>query len=120
MELTAIQILIALFAIFAIVRVVMKARSRSIPKMWSVLLSIIFLAIGYVAVMPGTTDVIASSIGIGRGIDLVVYLAVAALFYLVFRLVVKIETLQRDITKLVREIAIKELDKKEKYENPLH
>ena len=120
MELTAVQILVAVFALFAIIRVAMKAKSRSLPVLWSVLLIIVFLGVGYVAVMPGTTDVIASSIGIGRGIDLIVYLAIVALFYLVFRLVVKIETLQRDITKLVREIAIRDMEVEDEYEDPIH
>jgi hypothetical protein len=39
-----------------------------------------------------------------------VYLSVIVLFYMIFRLVVKIESMQQDITKLVRAISMKDLD----------
>lgn len=43
--------------------------------------------------------------GVGRGVDVLIYLSIIFLFYYVLRQNNKIDKLQKDITKLVREIA---------------
>lgn len=43
----------------------------------------------------------------GSGIEVLLYLGIAVLFYFVFRLRLKLEKMERDITKIVREIALK-------------
>ncbi|MBT6254117.1 DUF2304 family protein [Candidatus Uhrbacteria bacterium] len=112
MMFSAIQLLIILFALFAVTRVVIKVRSRSIPMTWATLWIIIWVGAGVVALLPQTTDLLAARVGIGRGADLLVYLSVMVLFYLIFRLVVKVESMQQDMTKLVRAISMKDLDNK--------
>lgn len=42
----------------------------------------------------------------GSGIDVLIYIGVAVLFYLVFRVRLKLEKIERDITKIVREISL--------------
>jgi len=59
-------------------------------------------------VKPDIASQLASLVGIGRGADLVVYLALVLIFYLLFRLVVRIETLERHITEIVRHSALNE------------
>lgn len=109
---SAIQILIVLFAIFAITRVVVRTRSRSIPKTWAVSWVIMWVVLVTVSILPQTTDLLAVRVGIGRGADLLVYVSVMALFYLVFRLIVKLELIQQEITKLVRAISMRDLEDK--------
>jgi hypothetical protein len=48
----------------------------------------------------------------GSGIDVLVYLGVALLLYAVVRLRLRIAALDRTITKLVREIALRDNDRK--------
>jgi len=43
----------------------------------------------------------------GSGINFLIYLGMVLSFYLVFKLSLKIEKIERDITKIVREIALK-------------
>jgi len=43
----------------------------------------------------------------GSGIDILLYLGVAVLFYLIFRLRLKIEKIEKSITKIVREISLR-------------
>lgn len=52
-----------------------------------------------------TIDNIGSMFGVGRGIDVLVYLSIILLFYSNFKQTEKIEKLEKEITKLVREIA---------------
>ena len=54
-----------------------------------------------------TIDNIGSIFGVGRGIDVLVYLSIILLFYSNFKQTESINKLEKEITKLVREIAIK-------------
>jgi hypothetical protein len=49
---------------------------------------------------------------VGRGVDLVIYISVLILFYLIFRTLVRLDKIEKDITKIVREVALKDQDKK--------
>ena len=42
----------------------------------------------------------------GSGIEVLLYLGVAILFYLVFKLRLKLEKIERDITKIIRKISL--------------
>ncbi len=58
---------------------------------------------------PNAASRIANIVGIGRGADLVVYLALVLLFVLIFNLHVSHVRLERQLTKIVREEALKDL-----------
>ena len=47
-----------------------------------------------------------------RGIDILFYLAVILLFYLVFKIRIKLERIEKDITELTRKEAISQKDNK--------
>jgi small membrane protein len=56
-------------------------------------------------------DRLAAALGFSAsGIQIILYAAVAVLFYMNFRLRLKIEKMDKDMTKVVREIALKEKD----------
>ena len=59
-----------------------------------------------IAFIPRVTTHVANLVGVGRGSDLIIYLAILGLFYICFRLYSKIETLEHELTLLVRELAI--------------
>jgi len=42
----------------------------------------------------------------GSGIEVILYVSVALLFYFIFRLRLKLEKMEKDITKIVREISL--------------
>jgi len=103
----AIQIIAVLFALFAFSKVIIRFREAKITGREFIFWSIIWFGIIIVAALPWTTTIAARLIGISRGIDVVVYLSIIALFYLIFRMYVKMEHVEREITRLVREEAIK-------------
>jgi hypothetical protein len=107
----AIQILINLFALYAITRVAMKVKDKTLTRGWGTLWIFFWVFVGLVVSLPWTTSFLAAKLGVTRGVDLVVYVSILALFYLVFRLTVKIEKLEHNITRLVREVALKGKDK---------
>lgn len=73
---------------------------------------IFWLAASVVVIWPNLTVLIANYVGIGRGADLVVYGALIVLFYSLFRLLIRIEKLEKNLTKLVRQRAIDDYDEK--------
>lgn len=103
---SAIQLIIFAFALFALSRAVLRWRERAIGifeflfwmGVWTVLLVLVFV--------PDLTTIISRSWGIGRGIDSILYMSIIALFYLIFRLYVKQDSHQQEITKLVRHHAV--------------
>lgn len=48
----------------------------------------------------------------GSGIEVLLYIAVAILFYFIFRLRLRLSKVESDITKIVREMAINNQEKK--------
>lgn len=61
---------------------------------------------------PNSTTLLANRLGIGRGTDFVLYVSLMIIFYLLFRLHIKVETIGRDVTKVVRRNALDEVPKK--------
>jgi len=52
-------------------------------------------------------DSLGSIFGVGRGIDVLVYLSIVLLFYFNFKQVERMDKLEKDITRIVREVAKK-------------
>ncbi len=96
------QILFVLFALFAI-GVVLKRKKDGLLGPKGVIFWIVFWLIAILVVFwPNSTSILAKYLGIGRGSDLVIYVSLALMFFILFRLHVKIESIGRDITKVVR------------------
>lgn len=107
---TFIQIFLVIFVAFALFGAITRFRRGGMSSSHLVLWSLLWIAVGVVAVRPETTSVLARFVGVGRGADLIVYLALLALFYLQFRQFAKIEKLEREITAVVRKDAIDKLN----------
>ena len=99
----AIQILILLFCLFALITIWGQGKMTRLP---AVLWTLFWIAVGVVVLRPEFTTLLAHLVGVGRGVDLVTYLALLLIFYLLLRLFTRLEELERDITGLVREIAL--------------
>lgn len=108
-----IQILIILFSLFVISRLFKKYKEKVITGKEFYLWLVFWVMVMGATVWFRETDVIAGFFGVEKGADLAVYVSVIVLFYIIFKLIVKIDKMDRDMTRLVRELAIKE-DKKEK------
>ncbi len=103
-----IQILLILFFLFAALKVIGRFRAGDLS--WRGMLAwVLFWILALVVVLlPNSTFYFAHLVGIGRGADLVIYLGLAGLFFMIFRLMVKIERMNKDITKLTRKIALED------------
>jgi len=105
------QLVFILFSLFVISQAFRRRKHGLLSTPGMLFWVVLWLsAIGSV-LYPDITQVIASYFGIGRGTDFVVYSAFAIMFFVLFRLHIKIESLQRDITKIVRKDALEEVQK---------
>ena len=66
-----------------------------------------FWLIAAIAVfLPTSITLLANYLGIGRGTDFVFYVSLITIFYILFKLHVKVEMIARDVTKVVRREAL--------------
>lgn len=107
-----IKIIVSSFVLFALTRVWLRYRDGAIGVLGMLFWSFVWLAIGAFVWWPKVTDVFAQRIGIGRGADALVYLSVVGLFYGVFRLYVKMEFIEHELTSLTRMLALRRKDDK--------
>jgi hypothetical protein len=70
----------------------------------------LWLGVLVVMLWPGLADLAAAQLGIetATGIDFLVYVAVGVSFYLLFRVFVRLDDIERDLTRLVRHLALRD------------
>jgi hypothetical protein len=101
-----IQVVLVLFSLFAISRVVPRIRSRTLRPIEGAVWIIVWAGVAAVALVPAVAQWVANLAGVGRGADFVVYITLAALVYTAFRVRLTIRGLERQITELVRALAL--------------
>jgi len=106
MNLQIIQILLVIFIIFAIAKVALRYKDKIISLQEFLLWTVFWFMVGFVVLLPETTSLVANLVGVGRGVDLVIYISVLILFYLAFRILVRLDKIEKDITKIVRNVAL--------------
>ena len=107
-----LEILAGAFAIFALTRVLLRAKERKLTWGEMIFWASIWVMMAILILVPELSSLFAEFLGIGRGMDLVIYVAIIVIFYLLFRLYVKVEQLEREVTLTVREIALRDLEEK--------
>lgn len=66
-----------------------------------------WLAAALLVIFIKLIDKVVADLGFsGSGIEVLIYIGIALLFYLIFRLRLRLEKIEKDITKIVREIAL--------------
>lgn len=112
---------VVLVAIFAVVLALTWKRagqgtmSRRDAFWWSLL----WIGAAIVVLRPDFATSFAAMLGVGRGVDAVIYLSIIALFALVFRIFLRLEKIERDISSLVRTVSIAQrLEKRDDEKKP--
>lgn len=112
MQGTLLQIIAALFAIFALSRAYLRFKERKLSSFAFIFWFGVWIAGMILVFVPQLTTEVAKMLGIGRGADAVVYTSIAVLFYMMFRIYIKIEDTQKQITEVVRKVALEKYKKK--------
>lgn len=102
----AFQLFLIIFSAVVIARALRQYNKKEVSRYWVIAWSLVWCVVIGVALMPQGTDAVAALVGVGRGADLLVYLAVVFLLYAVHRLMVREQKMREEMTELVRAIAI--------------
>ena len=101
------MIFIKLFLIIVLTLITLvlafSSRYRTVQRLT---LLIFYLFLSFLILFPHYADAIASFFGIGRGVDLVIYLAIAILSLTIAILYAKTKMNERALVRIIRELAI--------------
>ena len=100
------QVIAIILGLIAITYSILRFRDGKMSLGMFLLWILIWLIVIIISLYPNDTNYLASYTGIGRGLDFVLILSVLICFYLIFKMYNKIETIEEELTDLVREIAI--------------
>ena len=103
-----VQIIASLAILIFLFKVWSRYREQNIPFSQALLWSLLGLGTGIIFWQPEIASRLALFLGIGRGADLIVYIAILVLAYITFRIFIKIDKIDRQISKIVKEIALDE------------
>jgi small membrane protein len=115
---TIFQTLILVAILVIITKAIIRLYRKEITVWLFLLWLVVWLGVGIIDVFPNTITYIALFVGVGRGVDLVIYIALLTLLYVVFKYSIRLQVLERKISSLVRKLAIKKsLEKHSKKNN---
>ncbi len=100
-----LQILIIAFALFALSRTLLRVKDKTVPKIEFFLWVGVWGIVIVLASLPSVMTYLTKPLGIARGVDIIIYGSIILLFYLIFRLYVKTEQTNQELTKIVQRLA---------------
>lgn len=106
----AVKIIFIVFALFALGKTMARVAKRELSHALGALAVIIWGAVIVFALMPQWLDRLAELVGVGRGVDTAMYISILVLFYLLFRVFIKLEKLEDLLTDSVREDALRNIE----------
>ncbi len=98
------------FALIAEIGVIAGFRRGRITAKGVFFWTAVWLLVALVAIWPDSTYIFARWVGITRGADLVLYLGLLAVFFLLFRHTIRMEKIERDLAALVRVLALRDAE----------
>lgn len=107
------QIIGTLIGLIAIILAILRFREGKITVGMLSLWILIWIAVIYISLNPNITNSFAIIAGIGRGLDVVLILGLIGCYYLIFKIYTMIENMEKEITTLVKELALQKEDFKE-------
>jgi hypothetical protein len=102
------QLFLLSLAILAMGVAVLWFRQRKIGGIAILVWLFLWTGFAVVVLFPESVVVLAHLLGISRGVDLALYLSVILIFFLLFRIYVRLEQVDRQITQIVRAVALRE------------
>lgn len=109
-----IQVIALIFALFALSRAVLRFKDNRLTKNEFIFWALVWFVVIIVSLIPNVLGLFSNVLGIQRGMDLIIAVSIIVLFYLIFRLYVQLEGVKREITAVVRKVALEDKSKRKK------
>lgn len=106
-----IKLLVTIFILFVTSRVWLRWRDGSMSIFGAAAWTILWFGVVLFSWFPKLSDSVAHVLGIERGVDAFVYIGVLFLLYGFFRLYIKVEFIEHEVTHLTRGLALKRNNK---------
>lgn len=101
------QIIALVVIIFFLVRLFIQKKNEKINNKEFVLWLFFWLVGGIAILFIKKIDLLVARIGFsGNGIDVLLYIGIIILFYSQFKIMIRQEKIEKDITKIIREITL--------------
>ncbi len=101
-----IQILIIATLLAALLLTWRRVRQGALSRWAGFLWSALWIAAGVIVLQPEFASLLAGFLGVGRGVDAVIYVAIVGVYYLVVRIFLKLDRMERDLTVIVRKVGL--------------
>jgi hypothetical protein len=105
---TLVQFLIAGLIILFLIKTLSDFKKKRISRSNFLFWFFLWLAILIVALMPQVTNFLAELIGVKRGTDVATYFSILIIFFILFKVLSRLEKINQEITEIVRHISTKE------------
>jgi hypothetical protein len=105
-----IKIFALIFALFAFRRTAVRYRKGMSLMLEFLLWSAIWAGVATVVFFPQKTDAFARWLGVSTGYNALMFIAVMGLLFSVYRLLIRTQNLEREITRLVRAQALQSVE----------
>lgn len=103
--LSIIQIVIFLFVLVVVFKLIKRLRTKDISMPIFLLWLLFWIGAAAITWKTVILDRLADLVGVGRGADLVIYCSLLILFYLIFRIFVRLDKIEKRISEIVRRAA---------------
>lgn len=109
-----LQIVVSIFVAMNMWRIYSQLKAQKINFSGFFWWLILWIAILIVFWVPDSTGYLAQLLGITRGADLMIYVSVLLIFYLLFKISVRLNKIEESITRIVRGRALSEKEADDK------
>lgn len=100
------SILFPIISVLAIIWFIYRYLKQKQSLITVILWTILWIFVIIFSIFPGYSEKFAKLFGITRGLDFIIIVVFVVLFYIIFRLFNKIDILQAEINKIVKEVAL--------------
>lgn len=104
---TISQALLSTIILFIVYKTAVSFRKGNLSKNFTLTWLVLWCGVLFFILEQNTLIRIAHLVGISRGVDLVIYLSIILLFYLVYRIFYNLNEINQKLTKMIREDALK-------------
>ena len=100
------SILVPIISIIAIVWFLFRYLNEKNSLLTVILWVLFWIIVSLFAIFPDFSNAFARLFGITRGLDFIIIIVFAVLVYTIFKLYTKIDKLEDDVNKIVKEVAL--------------
>lgn len=106
MFITTSQILLSAIILYILWRTYVAYKKKNLSESFVVVWGLFWIGVLILIFQQNFVSSVAHALGISRGVDLVIYISLIVIFFMLYKVLIVINELERQITQVVRKTAI--------------